>query len=154
MPAGGLIQQRLQGLRSRSDWALLDCRIEHLEDFQASQGFLAADELLHRLATLLSDVVQSSGGEDDFLGHAGSGNFIILSTPALAAGMADQIKERFAALVKESPLPGKPDAAGEGANGLKISIGLIEDSDGPFADLAALTEAALSARRKDSTEND
>jgi DNA-binding response OmpR family regulator len=153
LPAGGLIQQRLQGLRTRSEWALLDCRIEHLEDFQASQGFLAADELLHMLASLLSDVVQSAGGEDDFLGHAGSGNFIILTTPALAADMRSQIKERFRVLVQESPSPGRSDAAKDPRK-LKISIGIIDDGDGPFADPAALTEAALSARRKDSKTHD
>jgi DNA-binding response OmpR family regulator len=45
LPAGGLIQERLADLVSSEDWALLDIRIQNLEDYQAEQGFLAADEL-------------------------------------------------------------------------------------------------------------
>ncbi len=150
LPAGGLIQQRLQGLLDQSGWSLLDCRIENLDDFQASHGFMATDDVLHLLASLMSDVVQSAGGEDDFLGHAGSGNFIILTSPALADMIRDQIKGRFLDLLQLIPLQSKPDPAGSEQLSLSISIGLIHEGDGPFDDLADLTEAALEARRKDS----
>ena len=150
LPAGGLIQQRLQGLIKQTGWSLLDCRVENLDDFQANQGFMATDDVLHQLASLMSDVLQSAGGEDDFLGHAGSGNFIILTSPALAGAIRDDIKGRFLGLLGEIPVIGKADPPDQKRPGMKISIGLINESDGPFDDLAELTEAALEARRQDS----
>jgi DNA-binding response OmpR family regulator len=144
LPAGGLIQERLGDLLGAKDWALLDIRIENLEDYQAEQGFLAADELLHQLATMMSEVLKAEGSEDDFLGHAGSGNFIVITEPDLAVGIRSRVQDLFqgiiARLERDENLEYIP---------MRLAIGLVDGRENEFENVTDLTEAALQARRMD-----
>jgi len=144
LPAGGLIQERLADLVSTKDWALLDIRIENLEDYQAEQGFLAADELLHQLATMMSEVLKAEGSEDDFLGHAGSGNFIVITEPDLAAGIRSRIQDLFQGVIARQELDENLERSP-----MRLAIGLVDGREHEFENVTDLTEAALQARRMD-----
>jgi DNA-binding response OmpR family regulator len=144
LPAGGLIQERLADLVSSEDWALLDIRIQNLEDYQAEQGFLAADELLRRLATMMSDVLKAVGSGDDFLGHAGSGNFILVTEPELAEDIRTLTLDRFQELI--APLEQDSDSD---RSQMRLAIGLVDGRGRKFVNVSDLTEAALDARRLD-----
>jgi GGDEF domain-containing protein len=99
--------------------------------------------------------------EQDFIGHAGGGNFIIVSEADIAAELAQQIKQRFNATVEDYYsdedrkrgyiLP--PEGTGMTTPLMKMTVGVISSEGVTFTDLRELTEAALEARRKDSQED-
>ena len=144
LPAGGLIQERLEGLIKSEGWALLDMRIENLEDYQAEQGFLAVDDLLHMLATMLSTILKDDGSDDDFLGHAGSGHFIIITDPDLAPAICSQIRVSFGEIINQLEHMGDEESAP-----MYLAIGLIDGREHTYGNVSSLTEAALEARRAD-----
>jgi len=148
LPAGGLIQERLGELLTSRDWALLDIRIEKLEDYQAEQGFLAVDDLLRRLASMMSEVLAANGSGDDFLGHAGSGNFILVTEPALADRIRTRTRDRFTELMAGMAV-GLPQTS----CAMQLAIGLVDGRDHEFRSVHELTEAALKARRMDGAQN-
>ncbi|MEJ2010900.1 MAG: response regulator [Anaerolineales bacterium] len=144
LPAGGLIQERLADLLSSRGWALLDLRVENLEDFQAEQGFLAADDLLRQLATMMGEVLRTEGTQDDFLGHAGSGNFIIITTRERVEVIRMQLQDRFMDIAGRLERKAESDRTP-----MYLAFGLVDGSDHEFEHVKDLTEAALEARRMD-----
>jgi DNA-binding response OmpR family regulator len=84
LPAGRLIEDQLRQIIREKGWALLDIRINHFEAFRDVYGFVAGDDVLRFTAMLLSEVVDELGTPDDFIGHAGGDNFIIITSETAA----------------------------------------------------------------------
>lgn len=160
LPAGRLIEEQLRRIVAREDWALLDMRVEHLDSVKDVYGFVAADNVLRFTAMLITDVVNELGSEDDFIGHAGSDSFVVITGQDAAARIKQRVKDRFAA---ESPAhytfsdrtQGYVRTTGaDGAEAklpfMTLSVGLISPRQQPFADIREITEVAAEARRLDS----
>ena len=81
LPAGRLIEEQLRRLLRRDDWAMLDVRINHLDAFRDAYGFVAGDNVLRFTAMLLRDALTELGSSDDFLGQAGSDDFVVTTAP-------------------------------------------------------------------------
>jgi len=69
-----------------------------LDNFKAYNdvyGFSNGDRIIILLADILRDQVSLWGNEDDFVGHIGGDDFIIVSTPEKAVAICGQIIEEF-----------------------------------------------------------
>ena len=162
LPAGGLIEKRIEGLIRRSDWALLDCQIEHFDDYREVYGFMAADEVLRETAILLNKVLEETGDEDDFLGHAGGGHFHVITGADQGEKVRQLMEERFPVMARDHytevdldrghllfDRPGAPDQKG---NLMTLAVGLVTDSDGAFTEVDEIMESARASRRSASKE--
>lgn len=160
LPAGRLIEEQLRRIIRAKDWGLLDVRINHLEAFRDVYGFVAGDNVLRFTALLLGDIVTELGSPDDFLGQAGSDDFILITAARCAPGMLKAIKERFSAAIPahysfldrgrgyiEAPRPG---GGAERHPLMTVSVGLITAGEQAFSDIREISEAAAEARRLDS----
>src|SRR5512133_3035553 len=96
LPAGRLIEEQLRHIIREKGWALLDMRVNHLEPFKDVYGFVAGDDVLRFTAMLITEVVDELGTPDDFIGHAGSENFVVITRGEAAAAIKQRVKERFA----------------------------------------------------------
>jgi PleD family two-component response regulator len=160
LPAGRLIEEQLRRIITRDDWALLDVRVNHLDSVKDVYGFVAADNVLRFTAMLITDVVNELGTEADFIGQAGSDNFIVITNIRAAPSIKQRIKDRFAAeslahytfTDRERGFILAP--AAEGADTrlpfMTLAVGLISPREHPFADIREITEVAAEARRLDS----
>ncbi len=160
LPAGRLIEEQLRRIIREKDWALLDMRVNYLEPFKDVYGFVAGDDVMRFTAMLVTEVVDELGTDDDFIGHAGSDNFIIITNSSAAPSIKQRVKERFAAEVLThynfmDRLQGFMQASK--ANGvvekipfMTMSVGIISPSQQSFADIREITELAAEARRQDS----
>ena len=159
LPAGRLIEEQLRRIIRRDDWALLDVRINHLDTFREVYGFVAGDNVLRFTAMLLKDAVTDLGSSEDFLGQAGSDDFVLTTTTRTAASIRQRIKERFTAEIPahynfvdrgrgfiEAPLPG---GAADRVPLMTLSAGLITAGQQSFSDIREISEAAAEARRLD-----
>ncbi len=160
LPAGRLIEEQLRRIIREKDWALLDMRINHLDPFKDVYGFVAGDDVTRFAAMVITEVVDELGTKNDFVGHAGGDNFIVITTYATSLGIKQRVKERFSAEVqthynfidRQQGFMQAPKADG-GTNKvpfMTMSIGIVSPIEQSFADIREITELAADARRQDS----
>jgi len=159
LPAGRLIEEQLRRIIRQSNWALIDIRVNDYEPFKEVYGFLAGDAVLRFMAMMLNEVLDELGTPNDFLGHPGDDNFVIITTETAVQPILARLKARFPeeiqahynfidrenkyltttasdGVVRQHPL-------------MTLSMGVVSASQHEFADIREITEIAAEARRLD-----
>ncbi|HEX2619803.1 MAG TPA: response regulator, partial [Phototrophicaceae bacterium] len=96
LPTGRLIEDHLRGLmRTPKPWTYLDIKINNFEAFSDVYSFIAGDEVIRFMALLLGEVVEEMGTPDDYIGHPGRDNFVIVSHATDPKKVQDRLIERF-----------------------------------------------------------
>ncbi len=159
LPAGRLIEEQLRLTIRQSNWAYMDIRINHFEQFKDVYGFVAGDDVLRFTAMMMSEVVDEMGKATDFLGHAGGDNFIVITDVEAAGGIRERLKSRFAEEIQThynfmDRQQGYMMAASETGQMEKtplmtLSIGVVNPKQQSFADIREITELAAEVRRQD-----
>jgi len=147
----------LREMIRRPAWAYLDMRVDSFEPFRDKYGFVAGDEVLRFTAMLISEVVDDKGTPEDFIGHAGGDNFVLITKPDNAAEIKNILERRFNEEVKshysfvDREQGGMKIDDGKGGERLvklmTLIIGMVT-SEREFSDIREITEAAAEARRK------
>ena len=160
LPAGRLIEEQLRRIIREKNWALLDIRVNHFDPFKDVYGFVAGDDVMRFAAMIIGEVVDELGTKNDFVGHAGGDNFIVITTNEAAPNIKKRVKERFAAEVqthynfidRQQGFMQAPKVEGgmEKMPFMTMSVGVVSPSQQSFADIREITELAADARRQDS----
>jgi PleD family two-component response regulator len=157
-PSGSLIEEQLKSLLLRKDWALLYVGIDDFDLFSDAYGFLSVSRILNFVATILQQTVDRLGSGEDFVGHVGKGDFVVITSAARAEDMAQAIKARFQRAIEAAyQSPQKPVAPSRKvaraqkppALLMNLSVGIVLGRHKRFADIRTLAEAAAAARRRD-----
>jgi DNA-binding response OmpR family regulator len=161
LPAGRMIEDQLRQIIRRQDWAFVDIRLNHYEAFKDVYGFVAGDDVLRFTAMLMGEIVDELGTPNDFIGHAGGDNFIIITTNEHANPLRQRRKARFQEEVlthygfsdREQGyiLTNGPDGQEVRIPLMSLSSGVVSPTNYSFADIREITELAAEARRR---END
>jgi DNA-binding response OmpR family regulator len=160
LPAGALIEEQLRKIIQKQNWAFMDVRINYYEAFKEAYGFVAGDDVLRFTAMLIGEVLDEMGSANDFIGHAGGDNFVIITAEERANTIRERLKTRFATevlshysfidrdqgFIRTIDKNGQP----EQAPLMKMMIGSVSPSEYQFADIREITEMAAEARRRDS----
>lgn len=158
LPSGRLIEDQLRQLMRRSDWGIIYVNIQGFTAFNEVYGFVAGEEVLRFVGLLMNQTVDSLGTPNDFIGHIGGDDFIVITTKALTKPIVQELKRRFDDGVgthydwktrQDGYLTVRDDQGNEKKVDLmKLAIGVVTADDGPFSDIREITEAAASARRE------
>ena len=158
LPSGRLIEEQLRRIIRKDNWTFMDLRIRYFDAFRDVYGFVAGDDVLRFTAMLLSEVVDEVGTPDDFIGHAGGDNFIIITNEQNAAAMIKRMRERFdQEVLSHYGFMDRDQGfiitrAGDGSEQkvplMSLSVGDVSPSRYDFADIREITELAAEARRK------
>ena len=158
LASGRLIEEQLRELMDREHWGILYLGIEGLDVFNEAYGFVAGEQVLRFAGMLLNNVVDEIGTSDDFVGHIGGDDFIIMTTASRVDAMAEAITERFNRDVgthydfmtrMQGYLVVQDDDGAEVREPLmRMIVGTLKAEDGPFTDIREITEAAAEARRR------
>ena len=81
LPSGRLIEEELRRIIREDEWALMDIRVNHFGPFKDEYGFVAGDDVLRFTAMTINEIVDTHGTTDDFIGHAGEDNFVVITKP-------------------------------------------------------------------------
>jgi diguanylate cyclase (GGDEF)-like protein len=93
MPGGVLLSQELRHRLGREQpLALLYADLDNFKAFNDIYGFSRGDQALLFVAGLIQRVMAEHGNSDDFIGHIGGDDFVMLTTP-------DRIDEICGALI-------------------------------------------------------
>jgi len=159
LPSGRLIEEQLRRIIQSDGWALMDVRINAFSAFTDAYGFVAGDDVLRFTAMLLNEIVNQLGTPEDFIGHVGGSNFILITTQDRAEAIRKTLKERFAQEVRahynfldrEQGYLLVTDDSGRAVKVplMTLAVGLISPKDHTFTDIREITELAAEARRVD-----
>ena len=159
LPSGRLIEDHLRRIIRQQNWALLDVRINFFDAFKDVYGFVAGDDVLRFMAMLVNEVLDELGTPNDFVGHAGGDNFIVVTAEGSAKAIRSRLKDRFVEEVKAHYnfmdrdqghiMTSTANGTAEKVPLMKLSVGIVSPSEYEFADIREITEMAAEARRKD-----
>ncbi len=90
LPEGALVKERVDQMLSRPDWGVVLAGIRGLDKFRDRFGFVAADDVSRAVTLMIANAVQESGTGDDFVGHADSGDFLILTSAERSPKLAER----------------------------------------------------------------
>jgi DNA-binding response OmpR family regulator len=159
LPSGRLIEDQLRRIIRMESWAFMDIRLNHFEAFKEVYGFVAGDDVLRFTAMLLGEIVDELGSPDDFIGHAGGDNFVVVTSAAAGPAIRKRIRERYNQEIltqynfidREQGYIQTTDNAGEPVKMplMSVAVGMVSPTEYGFADIREITELAAEARRKD-----
>jgi PleD family two-component response regulator len=157
LPSGRLIEEQLRTIIRQQGWAITDIRLNHYQPFREIYGFVAGDDVLRFTAMLMSEVVDDVGSPNDFIGHAGGDNFIIISTEEAIPAINQTLRSRFSEEVlthynfmdREQGYINTVDDNGNKKEAplMSMSIGTVSPAQHQFTDIREITELAAEARR-------
>jgi DNA-binding response OmpR family regulator len=148
LPEGDMVNERLERmLQSGERWALLMVSIASLTQFREMYGFVAADDVLRAVTLMVRNAVREHGKADDYVGHLGQEDFLIITH----ADNVDRIRERIENRIRQSreyfyPLKDRNKAReAMEANHLQLTSGTLSHADGPFDEVEDLRRALTTA---------
>jgi len=154
LPGPRLIEDQLRGLLRRAeqgDWAILRLSLRGFDSFSDVYGFLAGEEVLRFAAHLFAQIVNRLGAPEDFVGHSGSDNFILITMPGqvealtaeLAARFNDEVKTHYSFREREQGYLVFKDADGNEQRTplMALAVHTLPAAVGPFYDIRVLTQA-------------
>ena len=158
LPSGKLIEEQLRLLMRRKNWGLLYVGLPGIEAFNDVYGFVAGDEVLRFAALVMGEAVDKLGTPEDFIGHIGGDDFIIIVQSDRAKSIADTLVKRFNDEVGTHydfkarqqgyiAYKGK-DGSEQRAPLMVMAVGIISSDTQEFTDIREITEAAADARRR------
>ncbi len=96
LPGSPLIEQILSArIESRAPLAVLYFDLGNFKAYNDEYGWIKGDGVLRMLAREILETVAGVGGQDDFIGHVGGDDFVVISTPAHAEKIAQRVIARF-----------------------------------------------------------
>jgi PleD family two-component response regulator len=148
LPENELVEEKLNSLiLAEADWALVLMAIGGVGSFREQYGFVAADDVMRAVTLMIRNAVREHGNEEDFIGHLGPDDFIVITTPEKVAEIRQRIENR----IRQSreyfyPLKDR-ERAKEAADTeqLRLRSGLLEKKAGPFENVEALKTALYAA---------
>jgi DNA-binding response OmpR family regulator len=161
LPAARLIEDQLRRIIREKGWAFLDIRINSFEAFRNVYGFIASNDVLRFTGMMLGEISDEFEGKNDFIGHAGSDNFVVITNETVVEKVVRRMKERFSEEIGAHYnfmdrqqgfilAPGEGDAQVK-APLMTLLIGRVSPATHSFTDIREITELAAEARRQDST---
>ncbi len=159
LPTGRLIEDHLRTLmHSESNWAYIDLKINQFDAFTDVYGFVAGDEVIRFMAVLIGEVIDEAGTPDDYAGHPGRDNFIVIThandPDGLKAYLIEQfdekIKQHYSFIDRERGYILVPDSTyGETqAPLMTLAAGSVSTRTHRFSDIREVTELAAEDRRR------
>jgi len=102
LPGGvSILAERQHRLDDGKPFSQLVLDIDYFKAYNDRYGFPRGDVAISRVAEILTKVVDEDGRAENFVGHIGGDDFVVLCAPDYAEALAERLKET---LEKELPL--------------------------------------------------
>jgi diguanylate cyclase (GGDEF)-like protein len=96
LPGGvSILSERQTRFDKEIPFGQLMIDVDYFKAFNDRYGFTRGDEAIKKIAEILTEVVESDDHPDNFLGHIGGDDFVVLTTPERSEHLAEEMKESF-----------------------------------------------------------
>lgn len=92
------IEERLQ---QNQPIAITYFDLDHFKAFNDAYGFTMGDKIIQHTAKIILGSIHDCGTEDDFVGHIGGDDFIVVSTPERIDNICLNVIKKFDATIKD-----------------------------------------------------
>ena len=86
-----ILNELSRRLESKSLFAIAYIDLDKFKSYNDKYGFESGDEVIRETARILIKTVHEKGGLDDFIGHIGGDDFVIITTPGKVDNLCKQI---------------------------------------------------------------
>jgi len=145
LPDGSLVDERISECLHRFTWTMLIVSLENLDVFREAYGFVASDDVMRAVSMMVHNAVKEFGGKNEFLGHMGPTDFVLITGPEQATNLQDRIRGcleqslDYFYPIKDREKPGSH------SRRLEVKIGVLQAGE---ADIASLDDLKVSLLRK------
>jgi PleD family two-component response regulator len=156
LPSSSLIEEKLRELmREDKVWTYIDIKLRYFDAFKEVYGFVAGNDVLRFMALLVGEVLDELGTPNDFAGHAGSDNFVVVTysdkiealTKRLVDRFADEVQTHYGFIDRERGFMMQDD---DKVPLMTLAEGAVSNATRQFADIREITELAAENRRRGS----
>ena len=157
LPGGRLVEEQLELLLERTEWAILSISVNELETFNEAYGFVAGDDVLRAVGLILNNAVEEVGTLEDFVGHPGGASFIIITVPAKVEELRDKVVTRLMRAINYFyPIKDRELAQRHVEESLEeeklvplmsISVSIVTGTDASFTRVQQIREALTKAKQ-------
>ncbi len=96
LPGNRAIEKELQGrIEGKEPFAFLYLDIDNFKPYNDYYGYQRGDDAILFLADIVTESVNSLGGANDFVGHIGGDDFVVITSPPRAEFIARRIIDEF-----------------------------------------------------------
>jgi len=96
LPGNTAIERELiSRVNQKEPYAFLYIDIDNFKGFNDYYGYQKGDEIISFLASIMRRTIEKLGAKDDFVGHIGGDDFVMIATPTRAEIMAKYIIDEF-----------------------------------------------------------
>lgn len=96
LPGNVSILNELQArIDKKTPLAVAYCDLDKFKVYNDKYGFRHGDEIIRETARLLIRATQDHGNPDDFIGHIGGDDFVVVTTPDKVDGITQKIIDEF-----------------------------------------------------------
>lgn len=160
LPTGRLIEDHLRSLmHGNKQWSYIDMKITHFDPFKEVYGFVAGDEVMRFMALMMGETIDDLGTPEDFLGHPGGDNFVIIThaqeidalKSRLVERFNEEVKQHYSFIDRERGYILVPDSNSGGERQeplMTLSVGSVSTTTHQVSDIREITELAAEDRRR------
>lgn len=91
----GILTELKKRIFERQKFVLFHADLDRFKTFNDHYGLARGDEAIKKTADLLSQAVKEKGAADDFVGHQGGDDFVIITRPNHAKAVAEYVVKNF-----------------------------------------------------------
>ena len=84
-----------QRIETKKPFAFIYSDIDNFKSFNDYYGYAKGDDVIRTMAKILTGAVANVGNRDDFVGHVGGDDFVLMTTPDKADAIARTVIEMF-----------------------------------------------------------
>jgi diguanylate cyclase (GGDEF)-like protein len=101
LPGGRAIEENIFERVDRDQpFAVCYMDLDNFKAFADTFGFSVADQVIKEMGAALRDAVEATGGSEDFVGHIGGDDFLVVTTDPYAEAIAKEGARRFREVVR------------------------------------------------------
>ncbi len=96
LPGNIVIMEEVEKkIKTAKQFVVIYCDLDNFKAFNVKYGIHKGDEAIILTGEIFKEAVKAQGNPDDFIGHEGGDDFILLTTPDKAQGVANYIMEEL-----------------------------------------------------------
>ncbi len=159
LPGNNAIERAIsQRITQGQPFAVCYCDLDNFKAYNDTYGFLKGDAVIQRTAQILLDAVRSYGNPDDFVGHIGGDDFVVITTPDCVTAICGGATTRFddtAPLFYDPTTRARGFISGEDRQGrpatfplVSISIAVVSSDRHPFRHPGEVSQRSIEGKKR------
>ncbi len=96
LPGNIVIHEQIENrLKKNEKFVVIYCDLDNFKAFNDKYGIAKGDEAIKLSSDIFKEAIKAKGGAEDFIGHEGGDDFLLLTTPENTQQVADYIISEF-----------------------------------------------------------